>query len=594
MVRIRRQLKKPDFMFLTIQFPLLDFRFLQVAMGRTERPKWPDPNQKEIARYFGQIIDRGVRYYGPWDDEKRYSNARGVINLCGRGPQHFFTLLHESGSQSRILFRRFQSDGKLFAKFDIGINDEFEQSLNAQPTDKTDLRKLIFQHVKKYLLCPVKIKVGSRLSPFISLIDAGKYLRSAYFWSTYAGKKSFDPKELTYQVENGEPEIILQIDSGKLDLACFEQQKIEIAELSKENIQLFFDYIPYTQGRTSFKAKSWIIGVPVNKNNSPVLSADFGNYNQAIRFLRVNLLKIHQEKNILKRLLEVFGGEEFKKRDEANKEIIFRYLHKKVLNLSKVYRNTQSQDKLIGIAFRLDETCYGAENFDNQIEGLKYYIEWLEKTIDMQEKQAAIDYLKSSTTSINSFLNEHTFTVFISYNHADESIANKLAQKLQQKNIRVILDSQSMLAGTDIKTFIYNSIKMSQATISILSKDSLQSAWVGIETINTISYKNFYPDTKYIPCYIDKAFFKDDFVLECVNNIDKRMEAIDLIILEQNKLKINSDNFNDEKSRLYVLRNNIGSIVGTLKEGLCVDISEGNFENNFPEILSAISNTGLK
>ena len=101
-------------MFITIQFPLLDYRLLESNPNRTERPKWPTPKETEIARYFGRVFEKGdTGFFGPWDDEKRYCRAKGVINLCGKGENNFYKSLHESDCKSRIPFRRFQSDGRL-------------------------------------------------------------------------------------------------------------------------------------------------------------------------------------------------------------------------------------------------------------------------------------------------------------------------------------------------------------------------------------------------------------------------------------------------------------------------------------------------
>ncbi len=65
-------------MFITLQFPLFDNRYLQPSFNRTERPKWPTPAEDDKIRYFGQILNRTSEYLGPWDDEKKYCNARAL------------------------------------------------------------------------------------------------------------------------------------------------------------------------------------------------------------------------------------------------------------------------------------------------------------------------------------------------------------------------------------------------------------------------------------------------------------------------------------------------------------------------------------
>jgi TIR domain len=573
-------------MFLTIQFPLLDYRLLQSNPNRTERPNWPTPKETEIARYFGRVFGKGdINYYGPWDDEKRYCRAKGVINLCGRGENSYYHSLHESDCRSRIQFRRFQSDGRFFAKYDIGFTDQFEETLKGSLTPD-ELRQSVYNHIEKYLLCPVRVKVGSKLMPFTPLIDTGKHLRNAFFWSTFSGKRSFDAKELRYQVEDGEPQIIALLDAEMIDLKCFAEKKIEMPALSGAGIQLFFDHIQYQQGRDNYRAKVWIIASGNERHNNPATPQDFSKYNSTMKSLRKNLLRVHQEKIILNKLFELISTDKFITSSEEIKERLCRYLHKKILNLSNAYRNSQNQNPLVEIAFKLDDTSNGAENFNDQVEGLAYFLKWLEKQETVDDKKAIKEYLNRNKKSIDDFLKD--ITVFISYNHANGAIANQLAQKFVEEKIKVILDSQAMLAGTKIDDFITNSIKMSDATVSIVSRESLQSGWVGVETVNTFYYKKFFPDKKFIPCNIDTDFFGDDFLIDTVKKIDERINTIDEKIQEQTRLRVDSQNFNAERRRLFYLRDHLDAIIEELKAGLCTDITPPNFDNNVPKIIRAI------
>ena len=177
-------------MFITLQFPLFDNRYLQHQSNRVERPKWPVPTEKEQVRYIGEIFNRNIPYLGPWDDEKKYCNAKSVINLCGTGNEHFYKLLFKSPAASRILFRRFQADGKCLSKFETGINDNFEDTVAGR--DAATTADAFTVHIKKILECPVRIKTGRKLSPFIPLANAGADLKHAYYWATIKGKKSFN------------------------------------------------------------------------------------------------------------------------------------------------------------------------------------------------------------------------------------------------------------------------------------------------------------------------------------------------------------------------------------------------------------------
>src|SRR3954469_15616747 len=246
-------------MFITLQFPLFDRRYLLADTNRTEKPAWPTPMERDRIRYFGEIISRNKdnkkEYKGPWDDEKKYCNIRSVIDLCGTSQQHYYKQLHQSAFHSRIVFRRFQSDGKCLAKFEIGFNDEFEKTLDASVLNGQNLSDLLCSHIEKYLLCPVKIRIGNVLTQnFYPLINAGPHLVNAYYWATTKGKKSFSLKDVQNKVEYCEPAIFIQVDSECMNLEQ-EWQKIEIPELSKESIRLYHQLIPYTIGRNHYKLK---------------------------------------------------------------------------------------------------------------------------------------------------------------------------------------------------------------------------------------------------------------------------------------------------------------------------------------------------
>jgi hypothetical protein len=581
-------------MFITLQFPLFDYRFIKANPNRTARPDWTEPKKNDRVRYFGEIFDRTKPYLGPYDDEKKYCNARSVINLCGMGDEHFYKSLFTSPFQSRILFRRFQSDGKCMAKFEIGLNDNFEKKIAAQHADPATTAKAVYDHIKKYLLCPVRLKIGNKLSPYVPLADAGNDLKIAYYWATSKGKKSFNSKDIKYEVESCEPVLLIQLDKSKIDLSALDMEKIDIPGLFNQDVQLYYQYIPYRLGRKIYNLKAWIIGTADEYTANPLLPRDFDEYNETIRYLRINLLRIHVEIIMQKKLVEVFSNtnEAFKIKDAATRDRLYFYLHKIWLNLSNIKRNNQPQEKLVETAFRLDESYYGSAGMDEQIKLLEDYKEWLKNLQITPQNEQVRKYVENNTANLQNKQEagaEET-TVFISYTHADESTVVLLKQKLEKENIKVILDSASMQAGTNIDDFITASIKNSNATVSIVSAKSLTSGWVSIETVNTLSFKKFFTDKKFIPCYLDMDFFDNNFVLSAVEALDKKLADIEDLVKKYFEKKIDSRDLDDEKNRLYYLRTNLSGIVQRLKQILCIDMSPANIETNFPALLAAIKN----
>jgi hypothetical protein len=180
-------------------------------------------------------------------------------------------------------------------------------------------------------------------------------------------------------------------------------------------------------------------------------------------------------------------------------------------------------------------------------------------------------------------------TVFISYNHSDIEVADKLKQALEEKGIVVRIDHAVLEAGANIQKFIESSIRDTHVTLSIVSNRSLLSAWVALESINTFYHEKFERDKKFIACYIDDDFFQTDFRLKATKRIDAKIAEIDKLLPEYVAEKIDTNDLNSQKSRLYKLRNNLGDILLRLQESLCLDIRGEKFDESVTKIVGAMT-----
>ena len=178
--------------------------------------------------------------------------------------------------------------------------------------------------------------------------------------------------------------------------------------------------------------------------------------------------------------------------------------------------------------------------------------------------------------------------VFISYNHNDMEVANKLKEKLKAEHIEVLIDSESMQAGEDIKEFIEKSIRETSVTISIISKNSLLSAWVAMESMNTYQHEKTNPGKKFIACYISDDFFKLNFTDDALDFIDGKIKEIEILISSRLQKDRNIRDLTNELTRMKELRHNMDEIIRRLNESLCIDIRNGNLDNNFQKLLQAI------
>ena len=183
--------------------------------------------------------------------------------------------------------------------------------------------------------------------------------------------------------------------------------------------------------------------------------------------------------------------------------------------------------------------------------------------------------------------------VFISYTHDDAATAARLKQLLKAHDIDVIVDTDSMVAGETIAAFIHRSIRECTAVVSIISSRSLQSAWVAAETIGGVGRRDWGKDLTLVACYLDEQWLQPEFRLRCTADIDQRLQQIETLLPDYAAKKIDTADLNAEKTRLYDLRNNMGTILATLKDSLCLDVREEAFAASGRKLVERLASRGI-
>ncbi|WP_422081466.1 toll/interleukin-1 receptor domain-containing protein [Ulvibacterium sp.] len=178
--------------------------------------------------------------------------------------------------------------------------------------------------------------------------------------------------------------------------------------------------------------------------------------------------------------------------------------------------------------------------------------------------------------------------VFISYNHGDKIDALKIYARLKMEGIELIMDEYDMEAGEKINNFIKNSINTAGITLFLISKNSLNSSWVGKEANDTLFLIEYTDNKKLIGCYNDDEFLSIEFVSNAVREIDRKLKELREQVDTQHNLDVDSTNLNNEITRLFKLRNNLPQIVGYLRDILCLDIRDDKFEGSMDKIVKSI------
>ncbi|TNE61214.1 MAG: toll/interleukin-1 receptor domain-containing protein [Bacteroidetes bacterium] len=176
---------------------------------------------------------------------------------------------------------------------------------------------------------------------------------------------------------------------------------------------------------------------------------------------------------------------------------------------------------------------------------------------------------------------------FISYNHGDIEVGRKVHAFLAEQGVNVIRDEEDMPAGMSIMEFIQQSIKNCDAVVSIVSSKSLQSGWVGQESAASM-YAVWLADKKFIPVKLDDVAFDIDFQIAAQETLLKNIEELETKIEKLRKLGGDSRAFDDDRNRLFELKNNLGQIIQRLKSVLMLDINGDNFEPSMKKVLERI------
>jgi hypothetical protein len=176
---------------------------------------------------------------------------------------------------------------------------------------------------------------------------------------------------------------------------------------------------------------------------------------------------------------------------------------------------------------------------------------------------------------------------FISYNHGDAAVARQVKEFLASNHVDVIIDEEDMPAGMSIMEFIQESIKNCDSVVSIVSSRSLNSGWVGQESVASM-YAVWLADKKFIPVKLDDVAFDIDFQITAQETILQKIQDLETKIGKLRQLGGDSRAFDDDRNRLFELKNNLGQIIQRLKSVLMVDISEANFQPSMQKVLSRI------
>ncbi|MFZ4633385.1 MAG: TIR domain-containing protein [Saprospiraceae bacterium] len=180
-----------------------------------------------------------------------------------------------------------------------------------------------------------------------------------------------------------------------------------------------------------------------------------------------------------------------------------------------------------------------------------------------------------------------TKKVFISYNHGDADTAVKLRDALQEAGFEVIIDRDDMPPGMDILEFIQQSIRNADVVLSVVSAKSLESGWVGQESVASF-YAIWLADKRFIPVRLDDVVFNIDFQIDAQEKLNEKTKELDVKLERLRNAGGNTVAFEKTRQRMFELKSNLGGIIDRLNSVLILDVREPSLKDSMNKIIQSL------
>ena len=308
--------------------------------------------KKPFIRHFGSVNQRKAGGTSKWSAEEFFCNAHLSIRYHDLHKQGF--QLNENEKSTIInCYRRLYSDGNFMNKIELGfvdnIESELKKSANKQPISLTSI-------LKHYTNLPVKVDDKET-----KLFKAGTPLAENYCDSSTLFKKI--QKDLRKYVVDGE--VCMTVIYSSSELIQLPTQFVRINEYSVDNefIKLY-GYKLYNEG---YYFKVWILEISGTEDS---LSESMKG---RLRNLRINLTRIHAEKETIRILLSgIKNGKVVFAEGSKKLALIDTYLKIMAEKLFKKTRYNLEQADMLDFALQ-SEDVVSPGSFSSLEESIHYF-----------------------------------------------------------------------------------------------------------------------------------------------------------------------------------------------------------------------------
>ncbi len=312
-------------MFLVLQHPFADLRsFVGVPTGRLSRPGWPLPDAgDDFIRSSGAVLSRRAGGLKEWRGEELYGDGRNAF----RFPNQMRDVnlgTAEFPAHAQRIHRRFNSDGTV-ARLEVAA------SLETSPAQSASSPAQGVAILQRYLGTSIKIRIGTVAPVTASLLEAGASLAAHYLHAT-TSRKVDAVKPEAWWFKCGVPTLL--IDCPESDSFMVLPHSSHVLDSTEAYATVWHAWLQLGKQRVSV----WMLRRREGKN------AD------ALRRLRIHLLRFHAERECLRLVLQAALGKLDLSKPTPASEALQQYLSDATRLLEKPERHGIDQSALFEAA----------------------------------------------------------------------------------------------------------------------------------------------------------------------------------------------------------------------------------------------------
>ena len=174
-------------------------------------------------------------------------------------------------------------------------------------------------------------------------------------------------------------------------------------------------------------------------------------------------------------------------------------------------------------------------------------------------------------------------SVFISHSTRDKTLVRAFKEHLDGP-LEVVMDERDLNPAQNIWKFCTESVKQTDATIVVVSRDSLSSPWVVLEAVEALRSR---PD-RLIACAIDGSFADADVRADITDHIDAKRHELDDTIKKHLDKDLGLEDLVDARQLLLNMRHNLGDLLKQLRDTFTLGLSQDSLARVAGKVVSHV------